>query len=56
MAIAGAISMAVLMAVYVAKLRRKETRFGYVRLLFLPVDRIKGVTGLRSQTKGLSCF
>lgn len=28
MAIAGAISMAVLMAVYVAKLRRKETRFG----------------------------
>uniref|UniRef100_A0A3Q3WBY6 receptor protein-tyrosine kinase n=1 Tax=Mola mola TaxID=94237 RepID=A0A3Q3WBY6_MOLML len=28
MAIAGAVSMAVLMAVYVAKLRRKETRFG----------------------------
>ncbi|XP_070685561.1 tyrosine-protein kinase receptor UFO [Pempheris klunzingeri] len=28
MAIAGAISIAVLMAVYVAKLRRKETRFG----------------------------
>lgn len=30
MAIAGAVSMAVLIAVYVAKLRRKETRFGYV--------------------------
>lgn len=29
MAIAGAVSIAVLMAVYVAKLRRKETRFGY---------------------------
>uniref|UniRef100_A0AAQ5ZZ85 receptor protein-tyrosine kinase n=1 Tax=Amphiprion ocellaris TaxID=80972 RepID=A0AAQ5ZZ85_AMPOC len=28
MAIAGAVSIAVLMAVYVAKLRRKETRFG----------------------------
>ncbi|KAM3616369.1 uncharacterized protein V6R79_016901 [Siganus canaliculatus] len=28
MAIAGAVSLAVLMAVYVAKLRRKETRFG----------------------------
>ncbi|CAL8352098.1 unnamed protein product [Lota lota] len=28
MAIAGAVAMAVLMAVYVAKLRRKETRFG----------------------------
>ncbi|KAM8904776.1 tyrosine-protein kinase receptor UFO isoform 2-T2 [Spinachia spinachia] len=28
MAVAGAVSMAVLMAVYVAKLRRKETRFG----------------------------
>lgn len=30
MAIAGAVSIAVLMAVYVAKLRRKETRFGCV--------------------------
>lgn len=30
MAIAGAVSMAVLMVVYVAKLRRKETRFGCV--------------------------
>lgn len=30
MAIAGAVAMAVLMAVYVAKLRRKETRFGCV--------------------------
>lgn len=56
MAIAGAIAVAVLMAVYVAKLRHKETRFGYVRLLFLPVDGIKGVTGLRSQAETLSCF
>lgn len=30
MAVAGAVSMAVLLAVYVAKLRRKETRFGCV--------------------------
>lgn len=30
MAIAGAVAIAVLMAVYVAKLRRKETRFGCV--------------------------
>ena len=35
MAIAGAVSIAVLMAVYVAKLRRKETRFGCVGLLVL---------------------
>lgn len=30
MASAGGLSMAVLMVVYVAKLRRKETRFGCV--------------------------
>lgn len=36
MAITGAISMAVLMAVYVAKLRRKETRFGYVGCCYSP--------------------
>lgn len=32
MAIAGAVTLAVLLAVYVAKLRRKETRFGCVKL------------------------
>lgn len=37
MAIAGAVSIAVLMAVYVAKLRRKETRFGCVGLRALLV-------------------
>lgn len=56
MAIAGAVSIAVLMAVYVAKLRRKETRFGYVGLLLLPSDGIKGVTGLRSQNQKLKLF
>jgi len=30
MAVAGAVSIAVLMGVYVAKMRRKETRFGCV--------------------------
>lgn len=37
MAVAGAVSIAVLMAVYVAKLRRKETRFGCVYGLLLPL-------------------
>lgn len=31
MAIAGAVAIAALLAVYVAKLRRKETRFGCVK-------------------------
>ena len=46
MAVAGAVSIAVLMAVYVAKLRRKETRFGcvYVSLLALFLGGRKGGT------------
>lgn len=49
MAIAGAVSMAVLMVVYVAKLRRKETRFGCVGS-FAPRG-WKGGTVLLFQTK-----
>lgn len=54
MAIAGAVAMAVLMAVYVAKLRRKETRFGCVGS-FAPRG-WKGGTLLLFQTKAFSCF
>lgn len=49
MGIAGAVSMAVLMVVYVAKLRRKETRFGCVGS-FAPRG-WKGGTVLLFQTK-----
>lgn len=55
MAIAGAVSIAVLMAVYVAKLRRKETRFGCVRLLALLVGRREGPWKL-CQTRTPQCF
>lgn len=54
MAIAGALAMAVLMIVYVAKLRRKETRFGCVGI-FAPRG-WKGGTLLLFQTKSLSLF
>lgn len=56
MAITGAISMAVLMAVYVAKLRRKETRFGYVGCCCSSQMELKGGTRKVCQTKCLSCF
>lgn len=54
MAIAGAVAMAVLMGVYVAKLRRKETRFGCVGS-FAPRG-WKGGTLLLFQTKAFNCF
>lgn len=54
MAIAGAVAMAVLMVVYVAKLRRKETRFGCVGS-FAPRG-WKGGTLLLFQTKAFRLF
>lgn len=45
MAVTGAVALAILLAVYVAKLRRKETRFGCVGLFVLPVGGREGPGG-----------
>lgn len=44
MAIAVAVALAVLLAVYVTRLRRKETRFGWVVMRLLPSFPFSGHT------------
>lgn len=44
MAIAAAVALAVLLAVYVTRLRRKETRFGWVVMRLSAVSDTVGVS------------